>query len=215
MMVMDEQEAARKALALWAAVPRSSYVAAAWRAGERNVSELARLAGVGRDTIYADLRDEGIDYRAELRPRVELPQLTAEERAAVVGFKQELMGQLAMELPPFSGVRFWVVAYQVERSTVEGGVEFRPCTIVVPSSADAEIADVVKAVSSWLVWWGNVLRFFGPYATLAEAERVRADPRLWEMLPDRSDWRYQGAEYADGLMPAEGEAHGGIDVDGR
>lgn len=40
---------------------RRPLVAAAWRAGERNISALATLARVTRDTIYADLRATGID----------------------------------------------------------------------------------------------------------------------------------------------------------
>lgn len=39
---------------------RRRLVVAAWRAGERRVAELARCAGVSRDTIYVDLRSAGI-----------------------------------------------------------------------------------------------------------------------------------------------------------
>jgi AcrR family transcriptional regulator len=43
----------------------------AWRHGERNVARLAKALGVSRDTVYADLRDQHIDYRdrnAPVRP---------------------------------------------------------------------------------------------------------------------------------------------------
>ncbi|WIX76821.1 hypothetical protein QRX50_36130 [Amycolatopsis carbonis] len=40
---------------------RATLVALAWRTGARNIRELARLADVSRDTIYADLRARGID----------------------------------------------------------------------------------------------------------------------------------------------------------
>jgi hypothetical protein len=40
---------------------RAYLLAAAWHAGERNVRELARIAGVSRDTVYADLKSRDID----------------------------------------------------------------------------------------------------------------------------------------------------------
>ena len=40
---------------------RADAVAAAWRTGTRNVAELARLARVSRDTVYADLAARSID----------------------------------------------------------------------------------------------------------------------------------------------------------
>ncbi|HEX6340610.1 hypothetical protein [Umezawaea sp.] len=45
---------------------RADLVAAAWRTGTRNVAELARLARVSRDTVYADLaaRDVAVGDRA-------------------------------------------------------------------------------------------------------------------------------------------------------
>lgn len=41
---------------------RPVLMAAAWKAGARSVAELARAAGVSRDTVYSDLRGRGIDY---------------------------------------------------------------------------------------------------------------------------------------------------------
>lgn len=40
---------------------RALLLEAAWRAGARNVRELARLADVSRDTVYSDLKSRGID----------------------------------------------------------------------------------------------------------------------------------------------------------
>jgi hypothetical protein len=40
---------------------RAGLLAAAWHAGARNVRELARLADVSRDTVYADLKSRGVD----------------------------------------------------------------------------------------------------------------------------------------------------------
>ena len=47
---------------------RAQLLAAAWRAGNRNVRELATLAQVSRTTIYADLRSHGIDHRVRAAP---------------------------------------------------------------------------------------------------------------------------------------------------
>lgn len=60
------REAALRALATWAQQQtriRPRLIAAAWRAGTRTVATLARAADVARDTVYADLASEGIDYR--------------------------------------------------------------------------------------------------------------------------------------------------------
>jgi hypothetical protein len=40
---------------------RAGLLEAAWRAGARNVRELARIADVSRDTVYSDLKSRGID----------------------------------------------------------------------------------------------------------------------------------------------------------
>lgn len=62
--------AALSALVAWAdrrghfAEERADLVAAAWRSGSRNIAELARLARVSRDTIYADLKARSIDTSA-------------------------------------------------------------------------------------------------------------------------------------------------------
>lgn len=68
----DSAAASRQALEdlrYWAtrrdrlAADRADLMAAAWRAGVRNVAELARTADVSRDTAYSDLRSMGIDPR--------------------------------------------------------------------------------------------------------------------------------------------------------
>ncbi|MFD6243366.1 hypothetical protein ACFWFV_28370 [Streptomyces diastaticus] len=57
--------AAVAALRDWAAIAtparRAALIAAAWRAGETRVAALAEAAGVTRQTVYTDLRAEGID----------------------------------------------------------------------------------------------------------------------------------------------------------
>lgn len=69
----DERLTTLAALIAWAdrrerlAEERAGLVAAAWRTGSRNVAELARLARVSRDTIYADLKAHEIDPSARAR----------------------------------------------------------------------------------------------------------------------------------------------------
>ncbi|MER7078832.1 hypothetical protein [Saccharopolyspora kobensis] len=71
-----ERLAALSALIGWAdrrerfAEERADLVAAAWRSGSRNVAELARLARVSRDTIYADLKARNIDTSARAQDPV-------------------------------------------------------------------------------------------------------------------------------------------------
>jgi hypothetical protein len=63
----DAARASLQALQAWARhrdqLPqlRAELVALAWQTGNRNIRELARIADVSRDTIYADLRARGID----------------------------------------------------------------------------------------------------------------------------------------------------------
>ncbi|MBP2478437.1 hypothetical protein JOF53_007309 [Crossiella equi] len=67
---MDTKLVAMAALLAWAdrrerlTEDRVDLVAAAWRAGVHNVAELARVARVSRDTIYADLRAREIDPKS-------------------------------------------------------------------------------------------------------------------------------------------------------
>ncbi|MFI6513281.1 hypothetical protein ACIBCT_37245 [Streptosporangium sp. NPDC050855] len=63
---VNARQAALRALATWAQQQthiRPRLTAAAWRAGTHTIATLARTAGVSRDTVYADLASQGIDYR--------------------------------------------------------------------------------------------------------------------------------------------------------
>jgi len=62
-------------LAAYAAIRRSDLVAAAWRAGNRDVPQLAEAARVNRSTIYVDLAAHDIDPREERKmpEAVEIP----------------------------------------------------------------------------------------------------------------------------------------------
>lgn len=60
---VSDRDAALEALRTYARPHRrSELVAAAWHAGETTISTLAAVAGVTRQTIYDDLRSQGIDY---------------------------------------------------------------------------------------------------------------------------------------------------------
>jgi len=43
------------------AAERRQWVAIAWRGGDRNINALADAADVSRNTIYADLKAQGLD----------------------------------------------------------------------------------------------------------------------------------------------------------
>ncbi|MFD8627892.1 hypothetical protein ACFV4E_29120 [Streptomyces hygroscopicus] len=67
-MASTEDNAALEALQVWVetqARARPRLVAAAWAKGVRNISQLSRIARTTRDTVYADLRSQGIDYRKQ------------------------------------------------------------------------------------------------------------------------------------------------------
>ncbi|GAB1646862.1 hypothetical protein [Krasilnikovia sp. MM14-A1259] len=83
MTTFDPRTAALADLREWAqnqATARQRLLAAAWRAGVRNVAELSRTAGVSRDTVYEDLRRESIDPTK----RSTMPTITALSRRAQV-----------------------------------------------------------------------------------------------------------------------------------
>jgi hypothetical protein len=69
-------EAALDALRRWAATNRADLVAAAWHAGNTNITELANAAGRGRDVIYADLRARNIDPKTDRTENPPVPTLT-------------------------------------------------------------------------------------------------------------------------------------------
>lgn len=61
-------------LARWARPGRrAELIAQAWQAGTTNVAELARVARVSRDTVYADLASRGIDHRTRPEARMHTP----------------------------------------------------------------------------------------------------------------------------------------------
>jgi hypothetical protein len=70
--------AALDALTRWSATARDELVAAAWRAGNRNITELARAAGRHRQAIYDDLRKHGIDPTTDREEPPTMPADTTE-----------------------------------------------------------------------------------------------------------------------------------------
>jgi hypothetical protein len=91
---------------------RARLLVAAWRAGERNVRELARIADVSRQTIYDDLRSQGIDPREDRGAAVAPPRYTpltyeqvddlAEHMATVLG-----PAMLAAQPEPLASAAWW------------------------------------------------------------------------------------------------------------
>ncbi|MCI2421691.1 hypothetical protein MOQ72_30075 [Saccharopolyspora sp. K220] len=83
-----ERLAALAALISWAdrrerlAEERADLVAAAWRSGSRNVAELARLARVSRDTIYADLKARSINTSARVQDPIGTEAIPREQLTA-------------------------------------------------------------------------------------------------------------------------------------
>ena len=66
---------------------RADLLAAAWWAGNRNVTELARASDTARDTVYSDLRSRGIDPMAR--------HLPADGRPRYVPLQYDTVDQLA------------------------------------------------------------------------------------------------------------------------
>jgi hypothetical protein len=85
----DAATAALDALRRWAATDRASLVAAAWYAGNTNITELARAAGRTRGVIYDDLKSCGIDHTDRPEPPT-MPTTTGESQfteLAVTGWR--------------------------------------------------------------------------------------------------------------------------------
>lgn len=87
METLDARAATLEALRAWAATSRADLVAAAWRAGNRNVAELARVAGKDRGTIYLDLRSKGIDPTAREEPAMPTATTTPTNELPVPGWR--------------------------------------------------------------------------------------------------------------------------------
>lgn len=62
---------------------RADLLAAAWWAGNHNVTELARASDTSRDTVYRDLRSRGIDPMARHLPASDRPRYVPLGYAAV------------------------------------------------------------------------------------------------------------------------------------
>ncbi|MEU7802685.1 hypothetical protein AB0B10_25835 [Micromonospora arborensis] len=79
MNAIDPRASALAELQRWAqhqANARPRLIADAWHAGCRNVAELARTAGCSRDTVYADLTAQGIDYSDRATKETPMPTST-------------------------------------------------------------------------------------------------------------------------------------------
>ena len=75
---------------------RADLLAAAWWAGNRNITELARASGTARDTVYRDLRSRGIDPMARHLPASDRPHYAPLGYAAV----DEMASLMSMVLLP-------------------------------------------------------------------------------------------------------------------
>jgi hypothetical protein len=76
---------------------RAALLSAAWRAGERNVRELARLADVSRQTVYDDLRALGIEP-THRDSEVGLPQYVPLSHDQVAGLADQITAAIAPAL---------------------------------------------------------------------------------------------------------------------
>ncbi len=83
-MTVDARIATLDKLRHWAGHTRAGLVADAWRAGNRNVTELARAARCGRDAIYADLRAHNIDPQTDREEPPTVPTTPTDTRPGVV-----------------------------------------------------------------------------------------------------------------------------------
>ena len=109
----DAKAAALAALAQWSATSRDELVAAAWRAGNRNIAELARAACRNRQAIYEDLRKHGIDPTTDREEPLTMPTNTIEIPApgwrhpSLISVTQEKnrwgVGNLTYVIEPFTG----------------------------------------------------------------------------------------------------------------
>lgn len=116
----DAKDATLAALAAWAAHTRAELVAAAWHAGNRDITELARVARRQRQAIYQDLRSQGIDPPTD---RKEPPVMTTPKSAATIvpvpGWRHPNLTSVAVE-PCFGGDRY---SYTIQAFT---GTEPKP-----------------------------------------------------------------------------------------
>jgi len=120
---------------------RPALMAAAWEAGARSVAELARSAGVSRDTVYADLRRKGINYHN----RDQDPRLARLVRAVA-----ELAKRFFSPGNPFS-----------QETIAEFGPAMGGAASLLVSFENPELVRAVRGVLA--ASCGDVERYLGPY----------------------------------------------------
>ncbi|MEN3308912.1 MAG: hypothetical protein V7603_5114 [Micromonosporaceae bacterium] len=174
------RDAALAALRAWAAQSdahsdaRGRLVAAAWRAGVRNVAELTRAAGVrARDTIYADLTAMGIDYtrREDPVPTASPPDI----RSQVAALRAHAEGLFATVRPSMRGEEcpeanlLWQMAKLLDFAAQAAGS-------VVEGDPDwLDVADEAAAVGE------QALRLAGARMSVEEATRVIENREITDM----------------------------------
>ncbi len=120
---------------------RPVLMAAAWKAGARSIAELARSAGVSRDTVYSDLRGQGIDYYN----RNQDPRLTRLVRAVAA---------LAMQFNPGNPFNF--------KTAAAFGPPLSEAAALLVSFEEPDLVDAVRKVLA--VTYGNGDEYYlGPY----------------------------------------------------
>lgn len=181
------RDAALAALRAWAAqagahsAARPRLVAAAWRAGVRNVAELARAAGVrARDTIYADLTAMGIDYtrREDPVPTMSPPDIDSQLaalRAHAEALFTTIRPSMGGEGSPEASL-LWQVAKMLDFATqaAAGGV-------VEDGPGWLDVADEAALVGE------QALRLAGAGMSVEEASRAIDERELTDIeLGDRT-----------------------------
>lgn len=100
----EARTATLDALRRWAATNRADLLAAAWRAGNTNITELAGIIGRGRDVVYADLAARGINPKTD---RLEPPTVPTADFTVlpVPGWRHPNLIELAKK-KTFLGVEY-------------------------------------------------------------------------------------------------------------
>ncbi|GAA1983498.1 hypothetical protein [Amycolatopsis minnesotensis] len=97
---------------------RAELLALAWYTGNRNVAELARLADISRDIVYADLKSAGIDV-ADRAAAVDVPRyepLRADTVAAIADLLFARVGpSMLTENPSPLTNAAWMAAIALQR----------------------------------------------------------------------------------------------------
>lgn len=98
---------------------RAVLLGGAWRAGERNIRELARIADVSRQTVYDDLRAQGIDPREDRDAAITPPRyapLTHEQVADLAEHMQTvLLPSMLASRPEPLAVAAWMAHKAMHR----------------------------------------------------------------------------------------------------